>query len=95
MSTVQIFLLTAFCWLIGLLYFWRVYLFVRTRTDRVTFTLFPWSKTLQIEQGGAAHWLLRAVHFLSSTLYLVVGVPITLVFMAMTAFMLFKQLTQG
>ena len=88
-------LATLFCWVIGLLYFRQVRHFIRSRTDRVEFTLFPFSKTVQFEQDGAAHWLMRALHFVSSALYVVVGVPSTLFFMILMPFMLFKQLAQG
>ncbi len=91
-SAFSLFLATIFVWVVGLLYFRQIYYFVRGRTDRVTFFLFPFSKTFKLRQDGIVHWLVRVLHAFLSIVYVGIGIPITLFFMGMLPFALIQKL---
>ena len=86
---------TVFVWVTGLFYLRHVREFLRMRTDRITFELFPFARSAELQSGGFWHTILRAVHGISAILYVVIGVPIMLFFMGLLPFMLVRQLMQG
>lgn|GEM_PF-4125554 len=62
---------TVFVWVTGLFYLRHVREFLRMRTDRITFELFPFARSAELHSGGFWHTILRGVHGISAILYVV------------------------
>lgn len=89
-------LATLFVWTIGLLYFWQLRTLYRTRTDRVSFGIFPvWQKSLELESGGAGQWFLRILKWAELLFNVLIGIPIVLFIMGLLPAILVQQLMRG